>query len=156
MSTNRMFSFGRQKAIGQAGEARFLAHYQDVHRLDGRGGDFVGNSGRQIELKVDSRTTEQTPNFFMERWSDVDAGKPGGPWQAKEKGLYYFVYTFASGECFWMEVKPLVRFLNRTADTYQSREILNRAWKGFGYLVPRERLSHLVVKMDLLPQYPRD
>jgi hypothetical protein len=149
--STRTFGFARQKAIGQAGEARFLAHYQDIHRLDGRGGDFVGNSGRLIELKTDSYTTEATPNFFMERWSDVEKQKPGGPFQAKEKGLYYFVYTYASGEAYWFHVKELVRFLNRTADDYQYREIMNRAWRGGGYLVPRDRLSHLVVKLDILP-----
>jgi hypothetical protein len=155
MST-RTFGFARQKAIGQAGEARFLAHYQDIRRLDGRGGDFVGNSGRLIELKSDAYSTEKTPNFFMERWSDVDAQKPGGPFQARQKGLFYFVYTYGSGECYWFIVDPLVDYLTRTADEYEYREIMNRAWRGGGFLVPRERLAHLVVKFDILPQYPRD
>ena len=151
--SSRTFGFARQKAIGQAGEERFLAHYQDVRRLDGRGGDFVGNGGALIELKTDSYTTEATPNFFMERWSDVDAQKPGGPFQAADKGLTYFVYTYASGEAFWFRVPELVDFLQRTADNYPVREIMNRAWRGAGYLVPREAVAHLVVKFDLLPQY---
>jgi hypothetical protein len=154
MST-RTFGFARQKAIGQAGEARFLSHYQDVLRLDGRRGDFVLNTGRQIELKTDSYTTEQTANFFMERWSDVDAGKPGGPFQARDKGLHYFVYTYASGECFWFVVKDLVEYLSASADDYRTREIMNRAWRGAGYLVPRDKVAHLIVKFDLLPQKTR-
>lgn len=150
MSGSRTFGFARQKAVGQAGEARFLSHYQDVVRLDGRGADFAVNSGRTIELKSDSYTTEQTANFFMERWSDVDAGKPGGPFQALDKGLHYFVYAYASGECFWFLTTELVKFLEQTSAEYQYREIANRAWRGAGWLVPRERLAHLVVKQDQL------
>jgi hypothetical protein len=148
---SKTFSFKTQLAVGVAGEKRFLAHYQDVRPLDGRRGDFQGNSGRPMEIKFDSRRTDQTPNFFVERWGNIEKKKPGSVWQSKEHGCFYFVYTFACGAVFWFEVDPLLAWLEQNVEKYPARVIQNYGFAGMGYLVPRADVEHLAVKVDQLP-----
>jgi hypothetical protein len=148
---SRTFSFQKQLAVGAAGEARFLAHYQDVHKLDGRRGDFIGNSGRPMEIKFDSYRTDKTANFFMERYGNVEKLKDGGPWQSAEHGCHYFVYTYACGAVYWFELATLLQWLEENVERYPSRYIQNHGYRGFGYLVPRADVQHLAVKVDQLP-----
>jgi hypothetical protein len=147
----KVFSFGKQLAIGQAGEARFYNHYIGLAQLDGKKGDFVNARGDVIEVKSDSYTTDKTANFFMEKVRNVATGKPGGPFQAKEHGAKYFVYSFASGECYWMDVNALVSHLEANPDGYETRRIENRGWAAEGYLVPRDSIQPLILKLDILP-----
>lgn len=139
-----VFDFQKQLAKGKAGEALFLKAYPDLKQLDGRHGDFIGKTGRIIELKTDSRTCTETVNFFMEVERD-DKKSPGGPWQAQENGVYYFCYLFADGFCYWLEVTALVEHLEEHATKYQKRRVQNKGWSGMGYLVPRASVEHLIV-----------
>lgn len=142
-----VFGFKEQLAKGKAGEALFLSAYPDLKQLDGRKGDFVGYSGRVIELKTDSRSCIETKNFFMEEERD-EKGNKGGPWQAQEHSVFYFCYMFADGYVYWLEVDALVAHLQTHATDYQKRRVQNRGWAGSGYLVPRASIEHLIIKKE--------
>lgn len=143
----RTFDFKEQLAKGEKGEEKFLSAYPDLTRLDGRKGDFVGFSGRKIELKTDSRSTRDSPNFFMERYRN-DEEQPGGPWQSQASAIYYFVYLFADGIIYWFETAALVNYLEEHKTEYKTRRIFNKGWTAVGWLVPRASLESLIIKKE--------
>lgn len=151
--SNKTFNFQTQLAIGKEGEALFLSKYPDLQQTDGRKGDFVGKSGRKIELKIDTYSMEKTGNFFIERFSDLGKEKPGGPFQSEGHDVYYFCYLFVKqGFIYWFELKPLLEFLRKNEASYEKRYIKNRGWTTLGYLVPRSSLEHLIVlKENVIP-----
>ena len=142
------WSMQKQLSIGSKAEELFLKYHPDVTRLDGRKGDFIGFTQKKIELKADSRSVRDTPNMFVERYSVLSSKKAGGPWQAAEHEVYYFVYLFSCGTIYWFETAALIEHLERNESTYQSRAIRNRAWTTLGYLVPRASLEHLIIKKE--------
>ena len=144
----KQFDMKEQLAKGDAGEVLFLKYHPDLTRLDGRKGDFIGFTQRKIELKTDSRTTRNTPNFFMEHVRNEDTGAPGGPWQSADTDVYYFVYLFADGFIYWFETAALVLFLNQHKDSYKSHRVFNRGWTATGFLVPRASLESLIIKKE--------
>lgn len=145
MST--VYDFKKQLAVGNKGEELFLKYHPDIQRLDGRKGDFMGFTNQKIELKTDSRTCKQTPNLFIERYRN-DKKDAGGPWQAKEHEVHWFVYMFADTFIYWFEVEELIKFLEE--NKFPSRSIQNRGWSAMGYLVPRAAVEHLIVKKEKL------
>jgi hypothetical protein len=148
--TTKVWDMKTQVAIGEKGEELFLRYYPDLTRLDGRKGDFIGFSGRKIELKTDSRTTRDTLNFFMERIRNESTGLPGGPWQSAASEVYYFVYLFADGIIYWFETAALVSHLEAHEAKYKVHRIFNKGWTAVGWLVPRESLEELIVKKERL------
>lgn len=145
---SKQFEFKAQLAKGQAGEELFLKYHPDLTRLDGKKGDFIGFTQRKIELKTDSRTVLDTPNFFMEHIRNETTGQPGGPWQSAQSSVHYFVYLFACGTIYWFETAALVAFLDETLSTYKTRRIFNRGWTAVGLLVPRASLEALIIKKE--------
>lgn len=144
----KVYDFKEQLAKGNAGELKFLAAYPDLTRLDGRKGDFIGFSGRTIELKTDSRTTRESPNFFMEYCRNEATQAPGGPWQALDNEVFYFVYLFKDGIIYWFETEALVKCLTSRRNDYQTRKIFNKGWTATGFLVPRASLEALIIKKE--------
>jgi hypothetical protein len=90
------FAFKAQLRAGQIGETLFEhAHRDNLVKLDGFEGDFLNKAtGQKLELKTDFYSMDATPNFFIERFSNVQTGTPGGPWQAKKHGADLFVYFY--------------------------------------------------------------
>lgn len=158
MSQAKIFDFQKQLSIGKRGEELFLKRYPDLTPTDGRKGDFIGYSKRIIELKTDSYDMNKTPNFFMERFRDVDTEKPGGPWQALENNAYYFCYLFENqGYIYWFEVKALVAYLESKEAKFQKRYIRNKGWAAMGYLVTRAEVEHIcILKENLIPLAERE
>lgn len=149
--TPKTWDMQTQLAVGAAGELAFLKKYTDLVHLDGRKGDFIGVTKRKIELKSDTRSITKTPNFFIERWSSLEKQKPGGPWQSKEHGCYYFVYLFVKeGTIYWMEVEPLLEWIEKHESEYKRIKVFNRGWTAEGLLVPRASLEHLIVKKECI------
>jgi|SRR5271165_295292 len=144
---SKTFDFKEQLEVGNAGEELFLKFYTDIRRLDGRKGDFIGKSGRKIELKTDSRTTGETKNFFIEQYRDEQLN-PGGPFQSLQHEVYYFTYMFADGIIYWFETAALVAHIEKHAEKYQQRTIQNKGWSAMGYLVPRASLEDLIIKKE--------
>lgn len=148
----KIFDFKEQLKIGEKGEELFLSYYPDLTRLDGRKGDFIGYSKRKIELKCDSRTTRDTPNFFIERLSNIEKQSPGGPWQSLASQVHYFVYLFADGVIYWLETAAFIEHLEKHENSYAKRVIKNKGWSAIGYLVPRASVEHLIIKKENLSE----
>lgn len=146
---SKVFSFDKQLAAGNKGEELFLRTHPDIKRLDGRRGDFMGETGRLIELKTESRPST-TPNMFVERYSDVDKRSPGGPWQSAGHGAFYLVQVFGDGVALWFEVTPLLLHLRRHEKTYKLHYIRNQGWCGAGYAIKQTELAHLVILREEL------
>lgn len=144
----KTFDFQEQLAKGNAGEIKFLKAYPDLTRLDGRKGDFIGFSKHKIELKTDSRSTKDSPNIFIERIRNESTGAMGGPFQAKEHEVHYFVYLFSDGIIYWFETEELVVHLEAHQADYAVRRIFNKGWTAVGWLVSRASLEHLIIKKE--------
>lgn len=107
-----MFQFKDQLTVGGSGEELFLSLHPWLNKADGIKYDFDRN-GKSVELKTDTYSMAKTPNFFMERYSDVDRATNGGPWRAAYDNVTYFVYMFLPEQkCFWFAPRPLVQFLD--------------------------------------------
>lgn len=132
-------NFNADLARGQKGEAAFHTLYPHLTRLSGRKADFIDEStGETYEIKTDHY---DSTNFFMERWSDVDKAKPGGPWQSAQKKITYYVYLFIKqGELYIFSVPDLVAQLEKIKNP-NARLIQNRSWVTMGYLVPKKELN---------------
>lgn len=119
---------------GKAGEEIFHQYFKEkVYRLDGYNGDFkIKSNGLVIELKSDYWPMK---NMFMERWSSK--GRPGGPWQAQEKGNEWFVYMFPLNlTLFCFQTNQLVKWCEKLLPKYEVSAIKNKGWIGEGYPIP--------------------
>jgi hypothetical protein len=147
MARKKTFDFDEQLKIGNRGEKLFLELYPKVKKEDGRIYDF-SLDGKTIELKTDTYSMDDTPNFFMEHLSDVNTGRLGGPWRALEDKVDYFVYMFITQkQCFWFKPKPLVEYLDDYIKTVGYKTVKNKAWTSHGYTIDRELLKHLEIKI---------
>lgn len=139
--------FRNDLARGKNGEKAFakLAALNGhiLTATDGRSGDFVDSTGGKWELKTDSYAHDRTQNFFIERWSDWERKKPGGPFQAKEHGCTHFVYYFSNpGIAYVFLLDDLLAQLNKIClDAMTPVEIHNARWLTLGYKVPRNLLT---------------
>ena len=138
------FQFNRQLKIGDQGEAWLFENYHTpLTRYEPHAYDFVDHLGRPLELKTESRSLESTPNFFIERWSDMDKKKPGGPWQSIEKGVEVLVYLFLPSQTYFVfDSLPLLIHTVEELDL-KPKVIQNVRYRASGFVVPREALSHL-------------
>ncbi len=97
-----------------------------------------------MELKSDSYDMSRTPNFFMERISNVEKGTPGGPWQALDKNIPLFVYWYPKHRhSFWFRTRQLVFLLNSMARSFKKHRVLNMGYRSEGLLVPRYYLEQI-------------
>ena len=116
-----------------------------MERADGIKYDF-SYKGKSVELKTDSYSMTKTPNFFVERYSDVERGTNGGPWRAAHDDVTYFVYMYSlQRKCFWFNPKELVKFLDVYVKGKSMVSIPNKTWTTTGYLIPRTVVSNLVL-----------
>lgn len=146
MDETKTFDFKKQLTVGAKGEDLFLSLYPEVKKADGIKFDFTWKN-KTIELKTDTYSMEDTPNFFMEHLSDAkNAAKLGGPWRALNDGVDYFVYLYQKQKkCFWFKPAPLVKFLDEHIKTLGYKVIRNKGWSTRGYCVKREDISHLYI-----------
>lgn len=142
----KTFDFSKQRELGEAGEAAFHAKYPALipHPLGPKGVDFATPNGLWVELKCDSRRADETPNAFIEVWSNVSRKVPGGPWQAYGKGADYFVYRFACGHELWLPTELLLTRLKESEGEWESRMIKNAGWEAEGLLVDQFWLMSVV------------
>lgn len=131
-------TFKTDLARGHAGEMAFHKLRPQLTRLDGRGADFVDQDGKTYEVKTDSYTSG---NFFMERWSDFERQKPGGPWQSAQKNIDFYVYSFPKlGTTYIFTVIDLLNQLEKIEKPNQ-RAVQNKSWLTIGWLVPTMSLT---------------
>lgn len=152
-SGKKVFDFQTQMKAGDLGEALFLKCYASLEPQKSHGDlrvDFHLKDGKTIELKADTYREEDTPNFFMEYFSDMNTGKKGGPWRALDDGIDYFVYLFLKNKTFyWFEPRVICPILDKFIEGKSYKQIKNKGWLTIGYTVPRDSLSGLLVKKDV-------
>jgi hypothetical protein len=145
-------SFNSSLNAGKVGETLyFLANNGKLEQLNGRAADFRDFvTGDLYEVKTDFYNFDKTPNFFIEKWSDAEKKKTGGPYRAQENGCKFFVYIFASHlKVFTFETDKLVERLNEIESTLGVSEVPNTGWLTKGFRVNRELLKDLYVESEL-------
>ncbi len=141
--------------FGKKAEMDFsLGYHQPIVPSSNLKWDFVSVSeGKRIELKTDDYEHSKTPNFFLERYSDVHKETPGGPWRARKHGVHVFCYYFIRDGIYY-EFKN-VKEMCKVADKYVKDKklglvyIKNRAWITGGYKIPRELLEDVMTKHEI-------
>ena len=142
--TRPPFQFGAQLRVGDRGEQWLSSNYHELltpyapHDYD-----FVDAQGRPLELKTESRSLSDTPNFFVERWSDLDKQKPGGPWQSLDKGVQVLVYLFYPSQTYFVFEDIPVLIDTIISLDLKPKIIQNVRYRASGFVVPRSALAHL-------------
>lgn len=139
-----VFNFQTQLKKGKESEDKFLLKFPKlIKNEDKKGVDFKYN-GKFVELKSDSYDPSKTGNFFMEKWSSLEAQKLGGPWQSQLKGGDIFAYLFTKPQHLYIfDTAKLVEHLDENLGQYKSRRVPNRGYITVGYLVPIKGLQEL-------------
>lgn len=145
-------SFKASLSRGQVGEILYMnAHNGKLEQLDGFKSDFkVIETGELVELKTDYYSMEKTPNFFFERFSDVDKKKPGGPHQAILNGSSLFVYFYVKDLVFFeFNTEKLIKVLDELIPSLRPTDVKNTSYVTRGYLVPRAKIIDIAVERKI-------
>lgn len=135
--------FKESLAIGKQGEALLNKYWTELVPTDGRTGDFMLGASK-VEVKSDSYRLEDTPNMFLEKYSDIDRQTPGSIWQAREHGCSVFVYFYpADLTAYVFNIPALIAFVEGIEASLQVRRVKNSTWTTLGYLLPRSMVKHL-------------
>lgn len=144
------FGFRSQLRVGQLGEVLFYKAHEGLERLDGYKSDFKDADGRHIELKSDLYSMADTPNYFMERYSDKAKQSPGGPWQSLKNGVNLFVYFFVpSLTYFTFDTAKLVGRLEEIEGDLAKVDVKNTNYVTMGYRVPRDLLADIAAESTI-------
>lgn len=142
---------------GLQGQIAFMRLFANLTASDGKRGDLTCPDGHKIELKTDSYDANKTANFFIERYSSIERGSPGGPWQAAQHGCKYFVYYFSLNQRGYVfAVDDLLKQLTAVESKLTPVNIRNKSWTTVGYKVPRSSLQPIAEfgpKVAVLPEY---
>jgi len=117
------FNMHKELGHGEKGELRIVKAYSDIleHRPNIREYDIVSlPNNKTIEVKTEYRySLQNTPNFFMERYSDDINYKSGGPWRAFEDSIDLYIQYFIQNDTLFVfsALKPLVKELDRLTVT---------------------------------------
>ncbi len=143
--THKVWSFQKQLAFGEAQQEAFRAVY---HRptlvYDGREYDLLDDKAARIELKTESRSLADSPNFFFERWRSLEPKKAGGPWQAMQNAATVFIIWVPKDGVYFVftDIPWLCRAVVAVAEKLVAKEhvIRNRGWAASGWALPRESI----------------
>jgi hypothetical protein len=149
----KVFDFQKQKKVGDSGESEFVSFYKKEKPIKSKDRkiDFIIKSGRTIELKTDTYPMKKTENFFMELHSDSRKETLGGPWRALRDGVDFFVYYYQNDTIFfWFETKKLCNALDRIIkkESPVLKRVRNRGWDASGYIIPRDLLQGIELRID--------
>lgn len=107
---------------------------------------YVPDSAVQhIEMKIESRASSETPNLAIERYSDLQRTKMGGPWGTRAE---WYTHLYADGLMVMMHRVNLVQWLTPQLALFPSFQAHNKTWLTTGVLVPRT-----TVQLALVAQY---
>lgn len=138
-------------AMGDNGERLFAESYWHLNPVKSTADlkyDFDTTLGR-VELKTDSYPMDKTPNFFIEKFSDMTKESLGGPWRAAADGIELFVYHFINdGTFFWFKSSELCALSDTLITKRRERWIKNKAWTTLGYVIPREEFKKILLQVD--------
>lgn len=124
---------------------RYPITFGDLIKDGGRGsGDAVSpSSGALVELKIDFTDHK---NHFVERYSNLDTKKDGGPWAYHFCNYYIYKYN-TSGDIHVFDPVTLVEFLEQInqIDKIFGKRVFQKGagYTTFGYAIPKIILKHL-------------
>lgn len=137
--------FHNDLKFGQAAEQLLASIFAGLTLTDGRSGDFTDTEGNKVELKCDRYSMLKTPNFFIEHYGDLSAGKLGGPYKASKDDCKYFIYYYSiEGVGYVWQTSQLLEELAKL--TLKPVEVVNKRWTTIGYKVPRALLEKFAIK----------
>lgn len=151
MMTTKVYSWKKQLDFGKSAERDFLSLYHEPLILSPNlKHDFtVISTGERLELKTDDWEMSNTPNFFLERYSNHFEETPGGPWRARKHRVNRFVYYFIRDGVYF-EFKDLKKLCARADKYIRAKKlkpifIKNVGWITSGYKIPRDELADLYI-----------
>lgn len=131
---------------GLMGQQLFAKFCNGVSMTDGKKGDFLLANGDVVEVKADFYNINKSPNFFIERYSSLEKGSPGGPWQALAHNTTYFAYLYVQNlKLYIFETGLLVKELESLNPAPKPVSIKNKSWTTVGFKVPRDSLSPIII-----------
>ena len=96
---------------------------------------YVPDSAVQhIEMKIETRSSSETLNLAIERFSDLARSKMGGPWGTRAE---WYAHLYADGLMVMMRRANLVQWLTPQINTFPAFQANNKTWMTTGLLVPR-------------------
>lgn len=137
-----MHNFKNSLKVGHQGEKKFHKLHPEYIRTDGRLEDFIAPTGELVEIKYETRTTEQTLNLALELQSSET--KPGAIARAVADGISYITYMFADGQLFTYNPTDLLEHMTANSHKYRLVNIPNRGYTSVVMLVPRADVAHLL------------
>lgn len=145
-----MFDFKEELEKGKKGEELIKEYLVNATKTDGFNSDFILNDKTKMELKTDFYDSTKTPNFCIERYSDIKQKTDGGPWKAYKDGSVWFYYLFYKNkELYIMNTKKLIEYIEQHKESFEKRNIPNKSWVTGCYLVPRQQMTHLFTKVNI-------
>jgi hypothetical protein len=140
----KVYSWKEQLEKGTKAEELFLLRcHLELTPAETRDYDFTTPDGLRVELKTDFYGELRTPNFFIERWSVMEQGKPGGPWQSLGKNVDLYIYLYADTGSYFVfsDLQALCTAVEKL--NLPVIPVRNKGYCGGGYKVPRTALSEL-------------
>jgi len=102
------------------------------------------------EIKIDFTAYD---NHFVEKWSDLERKKPGGPYQYSFVKYYVYFYTVTQ-KLHIFEPNTLIKFIDAIPqiDKIWGKKVFQKGadYKTFGYAIPKIILNHLDLADTLL------
>lgn len=138
--------------FGEAAENLVLKTYKELKKDSQEGHDMVRGDAT-IEVKSDRYTFDETPNFFIELYSDDKSMKLGGPWRALKHNTNVFLYHFIfERRVFWFDdiaalVKAVEAYVSKSR--LQLTSVRNENHITLGYKIPRSAVTHLCKEFNL-------
>ena len=147
IKTKRTPNFSKDLKIGANGEEQFHKRFQvALIKQDGLKADFTvsNKDGSGLELKTD---TYDSPNFFIERYSDLWKQTPGGPFQAIKHSKYFAYYFINKNTYYLFDLELLVPALEEYISNKNPRkvDVKNKGYTTGGYVIPINDLKALAV-----------
>jgi hypothetical protein len=162
-----MFTMQQQLEVAERGRAQILLALPDVFQ---RGPDDTyllytppeTKNALTVELKVESRRLNETPNFFMETWSNAaiqtSFADTGGPYHALHVGRHGYIIYFIQDRTMFI-FRDIARLVNRCNTLIQElrldeKHVPNQADDGamyytLGYATPRIRFSDIFTEIPI-------
>lgn len=149
----KFFKFHDQLKKGKLGEELFIKCYPGLNPIlsDDKKYDILVNENEKLELKSDSWSMSDTPNFFFEKISHNRTKTIGGVYRTSQDGIDHFVYLFVKDlTFFWFNSHNLVQFLEWSGDDDKRRikYVKNKDYYTIGSLFSREECKEIILRVD--------
>lgn len=111
--------------------------------------EYPDGSAKYLELKVETRTSTDTPHLAIERWGNLQEKRAGSVWSTH---AYFYAHVYADGY-FWMaKTAPLRDWLEAHHQQFVTFESQNaNDFSSFGYLVPRMDVPPFLYSLAFIP-----